>query len=235
MRGNALKNLENKVNNILDRDPFTPVYMAVVLALRDEISSCRIPAGTHLKEIETAKAAGVSRTTVRRAFDILILEGTVIRRYPQGVEVARMVASSYAETAELRQMVDSFAGRMAAVRRSDADLKAMEESIRALKEGNNIETLTQADISFHKAIYRAAGNKKVEEIVAKYDLDFTHAKYLSAQGVLPIRDRIVAEHTEIFKAIREQDSQKAFSKSLMHAGILFDPRLMSEAFPGREH
>ena len=223
--------LSGKVKSILEDNPFTPVYMAVVSALRDEISSCRIPAGTHLKEVETARAAEVSRTTIRRAFDVLILEGTVIRHYPQGVEVAGMVASSYKESAELRQMIDSFAGRMAAVRRSSADLKAMADSIEKLRGGTDIDEMTQADIAFHNAVYRAAGNSKIIEIVEKNGLEFTHAKYMSAKGVMPIRERIVSEHEQIYKAIKDRDSQKAFVSSLMHAGILFDPQLMGEAFP----
>ena len=229
-----MKNLAAKVARILDKDPFMPVYMAVVCALRDEISSCRIPAGTHLKEVETAKAAEVSRTTVRRAFDVLVLEGTVVRHYPQGIEVAGMVKSSYAEAAELRQMVDSFAGRLAAVRRSEKELKTMAEAIETLRKSEIIDDMTEADIAFHKAIYRAAGNSRIEEIAAKYDLDFTHAKYMSAKGVIPIRDRIVAEHDEIYQAIRNKDSQKAFVASLLHAGILFDPQLIGEAFPKAE-
>ncbi len=228
-----MRNIAPQVNAMLREDPFLPVYMAVAKVIKSEIGSCRIPAGTHLKEVETAKDAGVSRTTVRRAFDILILEGLVIRHYPQGIEVGEMVPRTYAETAELRQMIDSFAGRMAAIRRTQADLDRMAEQVEALKRARTIDALTKADIAFHEAVYRAAGNRRVLEITEKYELDLTHAKYMSAEGVVPIRARIVAEHSQILRAIREQAPQKAFEASLRHAEILFDPLLMGSAFPGR--
>ena len=222
--------LQKKVEENLAKNPFLPVYHAVADAIRDEIASCHIPAGAHLREVETAKEAGVSRTTVRRAFDILLLEGTLIVRYPNGVEAAGMERTDYTESAELRQMLDSFAARLAALRRTDEELREMENAIADLAKAKNIDAMTRADISFHTAVYRASRNSRISTIAEKNHLEFTHAKYMSAKGVVPIRERIVAEHTQILEAIRSGDAQEAFTRALLHAGILFDPQLTRDIF-----
>ncbi len=222
--------LKGKVEKALKENPFQPVYKAVADAVRDEIASCRIPAGTHLREIETAKAAGVSRTTVRRAFDILLLEGSVIIRYPNGVEAAGMERTAYTESAELRQMLDSFAAKLAALRRNEDDLHKMRRAIKDLVAAEDIDGMTRADIAFHSAVYAASRNGKIEEIAKKNHLEFTHVKYMSAKGVVPIRERIVAEHSKIYEAIAAGDAQEASTQALLHAGILFDPQLTRDIF-----
>lgn len=229
--GISMEDLSKAVQDQLDQNPFLPVYMAVVSVLYDEIRSCRLPAGTHLKENELAAACGVSRTTVRRAIDAMILEGRVIRHRPQGVEVAPMMAQDYSDTAELRQMLDSFSARLAALRRADQDLEAMQTAIVSLRTAHTTDELAAADIAFHDAIYRCTGNNMFRRIASNFNLDITHSKYLSVRAIVSIRSRIIEEHTQIFQAVADKNPDKAFQAALKHATILFDPLLLAEAFP----
>lgn len=226
-----MRDLSQKVSQLLRDDPFLPVYTVVANVLHDEIGSCRILPGEHLREIDTAEKMGVSRTTVRRAFEVLELEGRVVRRQASGVEVAPMMEKKYREIAELRVMLDSHAARLAAIRRSESDLACMRACIVRLKCSADADSATHADIDFHQCIYRATGNESLLQIVQEFDLDITHLKYLSVQAVLTIRPRIIAEHAAICRAIQDQDPKRAFQTSVRHANILFDPILLAQAFP----
>lgn len=226
-----MEDLSKAVQAQLDQNPFLPVYMAVVSVVYDQIRSCRLPAGTHLKEKELADACGVSRTTVRRAIDAMILDGRVIRHRPQGVEVAPMMAKDYSDTAELRQMLDSFSARLAALRRTNQDLEAMQTAIVNLRVAHSTDELAGADIAFHNAIYRCTGNDMFRRIARNFNLDITHSKYLSVHAIVPIRGRVIEEHNAIFQAVADKNPDKAFQAALKHATILFDPLLIAEAFP----
>lgn len=71
-----------------------------------------------LKEAQVAQQFGVSRTTVRRAFESLLAEDWLVHNGKQGVKVTPLSMKQYKEMIELRACLDSFAARMAAVRRS---------------------------------------------------------------------------------------------------------------------
>jgi GntR family transcriptional regulator len=67
----------------------TPLYQQVYLSLRERIISGELEAGSLLAgEQEMAKALGVSRITVKRAFNELAARGLVVRQRGRGTTVA---------------------------------------------------------------------------------------------------------------------------------------------------
>jgi GntR family transcriptional regulator len=73
---------------VSDRLP-TPLYQQVYLSLRERIISGELKAGSLLAgEQEMAKALGVSRITVKRAFNELAARGLVLRQRGRGTTVA---------------------------------------------------------------------------------------------------------------------------------------------------
>jgi len=211
------------------KNPLLPAHEAVADILRLQIATCVMRQGQHLKEIETAEKMGVSRSTVRRTFETLVLEGTV-RRTTYGVEVAPMLLRQYAEVAELRRMLDSFASNLAAQKRSNKDVEELHDWIERLMQANTVSPITEADVGFHNCIYRAAGNMYMLQISRLFGLDIMRSKYLSAEGVIPIRNRIVEEHTKIYEAIRQRDAAKAYSAAIKHAQILMEPYFLDNAY-----
>lgn len=93
------------------------------------------------------------------------------------------------------------------------------------------DELAAADIAFHNVIYRCTENGMFRRIAGNFNLDITHSKYLSVHAIVRIQGRIIEEHSEIFQAIADKNPDKAFQAALKHATILFDPLLLSEAFP----
>jgi len=75
--------------DLVDEDLPTPLYHQIYLLLRERIVSGALPAGALIAgEQEMAKRLGVSRITVKRAFNELASEGLVHRHRGRGTTVA---------------------------------------------------------------------------------------------------------------------------------------------------
>lgn len=74
----------------LETDSAFPLHRQVTAAIRREIDSGALPAGSMLPpEIELARRFGVSRHTMRAGLDSLVREGLLLRRRGSGTVVAR--------------------------------------------------------------------------------------------------------------------------------------------------
>lgn len=222
--------LKEKVKKMRSDNPLMPMYAVVVNVLRSEIMSYNLLPEQRLKELETAAMLGVSRSTVRRALNALTLEGLLIRRQNSGVEVAPMLRQEYRKIVEVRSMLDSEAAMLAATRRTDSDLEEMKRQIELLPRSRNIEEKTSADVNFHRTVYKASGNPYILRIYRELDMEMIRSRYLSAEGVSEMTDRICNEHMAIYQAIREQNVDLAYSEARKHIHILLDPQILHSRF-----
>ena len=213
-----------------EQDPFKPIYMVVVEVIKNAISSCELKPGEHLKENDVAELLDVSRTTIRRAFDVLLLDGSLVHRGGMGLEVCPMIHRTYMEIVELRAMLDSYSAKLAAARRTKKDLQEMKRSIARLLEATDGEEIVRADIGFHYAIYKASGNPLFLRIYEEFNLSIVRARRMTMPSEDQLLERIAKEHMAIYESILNQKPQAAFDTALKHIGILYDPRMMSGAF-----
>ena len=102
----------------------------VYAALRDDIVSWRIPAGTPLSEVELAERLGVSRTPLRAALTRLALEGLVDTSRGRTGVVTEMSAGTVADLFELREALEVHAARLAARRRDPARVRGARRRVR---------------------------------------------------------------------------------------------------------
>jgi DNA-binding FadR family transcriptional regulator len=147
---------------------------ALVHRLAEDIRNGRLPPGSRLPtERELMQQAGVSRTVVREAVAALRAEGLVITRQGVGAFVTahpgegifRLTASEAAGLAdvihllELRLAVEVEAAALAAERRTQAGLAAMEVAIHAFSAAQQAgQDAAEADFALHRAIVDATGN-----------------------------------------------------------------------------
>lgn len=204
-----------------DENPFLPAHEVVKEVLRDDICTCLIPPGERLKEAQVAQQFGVSRTTVRRAFESLLAEDWLVHSGKQGVKVTPLSMKQYKEMIELRACLDSFAARMAAVRRSSKALAELQRHIRLSEDAGYFEHY-RADVAFHRAIYYAAGNSYLTDIYEHISFDLSRVKSYITGGGLTQEDKrqIIAEHTAIFEAIKGGNGKEAFLLSQRHARMI---------------
>ena len=150
--------------------------------IKRSIADGTLKAGAQLPpEIELARELGVSRTPVREAVKVLAASGIVDVRHGHGTFIANGAQASLGQLLlfeiylkdttpqklmEVRTIFERSCAELAAQRRTPDDLAAMRaciERLRPLVIANpiNFDATLEADLDFHRAIYRAAKNELV--------------------------------------------------------------------------
>ncbi|NKX52233.1 GntR family transcriptional regulator, partial [Arthrobacter deserti] len=124
---------------------------------------------------QLAADLGVGRTPVREALKRLETDHLVIS-YPRRGTFATIVdITELADVSELRQLLEPLAARKAA-RYAGPDLRAelnsvartIEELAHATEKPEK-KALMRYDLTVHRLIYKAAGNRHLEDSLIRYD------------------------------------------------------------------
>lgn len=123
---------------------------------------------------------------------------------------------------ETRILLELKAASLAALRRTDEDLKEMSVALKAYKtKVLKNENAVQEDLLFHLAIAKASGNSSMNSlmlmitpgIITNFD------RYHVCDDGLSIR--VINEHQAIFDAIKSQNSKLAREKMKEHFNVLY--------------
>ncbi|WGF88000.1 FadR/GntR family transcriptional regulator [Marinivivus vitaminiproducens] len=163
-----------------------PSRLEIVLDhIKGRIADGSLKAGVQLPtEVELAQELGVSRTPVREAIKVLAASGVVDVRHGHGTFITDGAQASLAQLLlfqvhlkdttpqklmEVRLIFERSCAELAAQRRTPEDLAAMRaciERLRALSQATprDLDAICEADLDFHRAVYRAAHNELVATI-----------------------------------------------------------------------
>nr|WP_242697859.1 FadR/GntR family transcriptional regulator [Bordetella holmesii] len=202
----------------------------------EQITSGRLSVGDKLpSEHEICERFGVSRPVVREALLRLRADGLITAHQGLGTFVSHQPAprlktfpdvqnvSAYLRAQEVRVALEGDAARLAALRRSDAQLQRMEQAhadfLDRLADG---KVSPQADLAFHASIAEASGNdfyldvlENIHEAVSGF---MRLALNLTRTGSRQRAERVAEEHAAILSAIRAQDSERARVAMQFHLG-----------------
>ncbi len=195
---------------------------------------------------------GVSRTVVREAISRLAAAGLVETRHGKGsfvlaqpstssfptVEGGERTLDDIVDLVEFRIAVETEAAALAAVRRSPAQLSALE---RALDEfascADNPGAAVRADHRFHVRVALATGNRYFSDLLTS----FGPSLIVMHRDRLPSGEagfaHVVAEHAEVYDAVARSDPDHARAAMRLHltrsrARLLAAQRQTSEPVPG---
>ncbi|MFI7637231.1 FadR/GntR family transcriptional regulator [Nonomuraea sp. NPDC049400] len=203
----------------------SPLVEQATEHLREQITQGEWPVGTRLPgENALAKALGVGRSTVREALRALAGAGLVQARQGAGVFViatelaedwpARLRRAAISDVYEVRMMVETQAAQLAARRRTDEDLAALESALeaRARAASEDDAAFVDADIALHMAVVAAAGNPVLTDLFAEFApalrgglIDLVEVLGLRAHDRNPGHDT----HAALVAAIRRGDGDAA--------------------------
>lgn len=140
--------------------------------LRDLLRSGRFEIGARLPTERTSAAElGVSRRSVRRAFEVLESEGLVWRRQGSGTYVGprptesrdalgHLVAGTDAmEVMEVRLRLEPQLAQLAALRAGDDEIRGMYDLIAKIAECTDADGRELWDGALHRKIAQCAGNR----------------------------------------------------------------------------
>ena len=223
---------------ILTRTENQEIQNEIIVQLRDLMNNKNLEPGDKLpSERMLSDKFGVSRSNVREAIQKLEFYGILISKPQSGTFVAdigqiavngmvndilRLEEPDFKSLVETRILLELKTVRLAARRRTDADLKQLKSALDAYrKKVENGEDAVQEDLLFHLAIAKASGNSTMNtfmliitpEILTNFEKYHVCDKNMAFRGI--------EEHQDIFDAIEEQNPQLAKAKMKVHFKNLY--------------
>jgi DNA-binding GntR family transcriptional regulator len=202
----------------------------VLAALREAITSGRLPAEARIKQEQIAAELGVSRTPVREALHLLEQEGLVRLVPRRGALVQGFTAADVRELYELRELLEPAAAALATARATAAERQAVAR-LAALTERRRGGF--EANRDFHRALCAPCGNGL---IMRTLDSVWTHR---AAHGLFTYQarpagaiERMAAEHDEIARAFAAADAARV--RALVHDHVRGAGEDALERLPGHE-
>src|SRR3954452_17041537 len=205
----------------LDLDPSALPSLAdrAYVAIRDRLIMLDIRPGDPIDDDDLAKDLGVGRTPVREALKRLEGDRLVVSYPRRGTFATGMDISDLADISDIRAQLAPLAARRAAeraVRTAHAELEDLASRIQHLDVAQIDRTeLMRWDLAVHRAMYRAAGNPHLEDVLIRYDNLATRIFCLFLDR-LPTVDEHVGEHVELLRAIAAGDPDRADALAREH-------------------
>ncbi|WP_336643488.1 GntR family transcriptional regulator [Microbacterium sp. MMO-113] len=130
----------------------------VYVALRDDIVRTRLAPGEVVIEPELAARFGVSKTPVREALQILVVEGLVVALPRRGYVVRPLGINEVREVLDLRLIIEPPMAAGATRYGNEAFVEELSSILEAQRSGSGTAELTDAARAFHECILGAARN-----------------------------------------------------------------------------
>lgn len=199
-------------------DEYLPLRDVVFNTLRQAILKGELKPGERLMDIALAERLGVSRTPIREAMRKLELEGLVVMIPRRGAQVANITEKDLNDVLDVRIALENMAIEKACERMTEEEMGrlwvAAKEFERTMGEGNLVK-LAEADVAFHEIIYRAADNRRLNQVLnnLREQIYRYRVEYLKEEET---RNVLVMEHEELTQAIKERDVKRAQEISYRH-------------------
>jgi DNA-binding FadR family transcriptional regulator len=154
----------------------SPLVELAVSQLREQVLSGQWPVGGRLPaETELAQRLEVGRSTVREAVRALVHAGLLETRQGSGTYVRsvtpgadwepRLRRAAVLEAYEVREALEVQAARLAASRRTEADIEALRACLAERDSARGEDArFVEADLAFHRAVVAAAHNPLLAEM-----------------------------------------------------------------------
>lgn len=210
-------------------------YMQIVEKIISLLNENKIEYGDKLySEPELTSMLNVSRPTLREALRVLEFLGIVTVRPRKGILINKPEStSSYKpliyvlmfektsalELFELRRSIQISMARRAAEKRTEEDLKELENIIKINKENicENYDLFAQIDYDFHMQIIKCSRNSLCYKLMETLNLLVTQQiKDIIFNLPMELRQRTVNYHIKIYECIRDKKPNEAAEYMVKH-------------------
>ncbi|WP_276167841.1 FadR/GntR family transcriptional regulator [Zobellia alginiliquefaciens] len=224
---------------ILTKHENREIQNGIILKIRELINYKNLEPGDKLPaERVLSEKFGVSRTSVREAIQKLEFYGILNSKPQSGTfiadigqvamngmidDITSLEEQDFISLVETRILLELKTVKLAALRRTDEDLKRIKLAFDAYKKKViSGEDCLEEDLLFHLAIAAASKNSTINtlmllitpEIIVAYDIDRV------CDGDVALSE--VKKHEDIYMAIRDQNPNLAKEKMKLHFSKLYD-------------
>jgi len=196
----------------------------VYRVLLDAISTGQLAPGQRLTQEELAERLSVSRQPVMQALRLLKKDGFVADApavcggpgKSRGLQVAPIEPDWIAQVYQVRGALDALAVRLAAAHATRLDPELIRQGREAVRAGD-VKAMIEADLAFHQALYRAAGNPLIEQSAL---LHWHHIRRAMGEALQTsrLRETVWDEHEAIAAAVARGDAARAEALMQHHCG-----------------
>ncbi|TNF58797.1 MAG: GntR family transcriptional regulator [Burkholderiales bacterium] len=196
----------------------------VYRVLLDAISTGQLSPGQRLTQEELAEQLSVSRQPVMQALRLLKKDGFVADApsacagagRSRGLQVSPIEPGWIAQVYQVRGALDALAVRLAATRRTRLEPELIRKGREAVAAGD-VRAMIEADLAFHQALYRAAGNPLIEQSAL---LHWHHIRRAMGEALQTssLRTTVWDEHQSIAEAVARGDVGRAETLMQHHSG-----------------
>ncbi|MBS6951743.1 MAG: GntR family transcriptional regulator [Enterocloster asparagiformis] len=187
-------------------------------SLKEQIVSGALQSDKMLTEADLAARYNVSRSTAKKALLMLEGDGLLVIEKNKSARLYDVSLEEVSSYLELRAVLEGYIVQNAVATITAADIEKMGELLEVMTEHiNNKELLAyvKCNQEFHNVIFEACTNPTAIKMVLQ--LKNLLRKYNAKTILVPGRDKSsLAEHVQIFEAIKEHDAKKANEKMQQH-------------------
>jgi DNA-binding GntR family transcriptional regulator len=189
--------------------------------IRTLICTGELPPGEVISEVELQENLGLGRTPIREAIRALASEHLIDVFPRRGTFVASVDPRNLRAMSEVRAQLEPMAARLAAERRTHADVVQFGAALAELEElerGDLREqerALIELDSKIHQLIYQATQNAYLAHDLDRYYIHSLRIWNLGLGRVGHLRQAVL-EHKELLEAIIQGDSDRAFNVMSKH-------------------
>lgn len=183
--------------------------------LKQAIFHGELEPGQPLVETVLASWYKVSRTPVREALSRLEQDG-LVERSDRGLIVRRRSPEEIIDIYETRIALEATAGRMAAERRTEHDMRILRRLIERSRDVSaDDDHKVDLNRQFHHAIWHASHNESLRDLLVRLDLHL--ARYPATTLSYPNRwEEAKVEHAALVDAVEDRDDDRAYEISRTH-------------------
>ena len=179
--------------------------------IREAILDGNIQPGAKLIERELTQTTGVSRSALREALVSLDEKGLVQREPYRGYRVTNLTKKQVQDLYELREVVESQAAELFALRATDSDLKDLSVAFSYLKDNifhQDMAVVRRAKVNYYSVIYAGCKNVELERALSNLieRIFYLRGRSLLAQSR---RKKSLAEFKSLTDALIRRDRKGA--------------------------
>ncbi|MGM0602044.1 MAG: GntR family transcriptional regulator [Bacillota bacterium] len=187
--------------------------------IKDKIVNNEFERGEVISENQIADMLEISRSPVRGAFQKLASENLLKIMPSRGAIIKEMSLKEAKDIYDLRMALETFTLTRVFSKISQKDIDKLKKLIElekiAFEEEKDYMKSMDYDVQFHLYFIKLSGNKEIERLIKNFEDRFAAYGYIA----LKKPGRIVTtleEHTDIIKAIEENDFEKSLEKLKYH-------------------
>jgi DNA-binding GntR family transcriptional regulator len=205
----------NSMEQIAKSDATTPLTKLTIAeqlaaALRHEIVTGQLAAGTRLRQVEIAQRFGVSTTPVREAFGLLQSDGLVQIDPHRGVTVFLPTIQDLIEHYEIRMALEMMAAEKAALHFQAQDAPPLVAILDKMRDTGYAARYVELNHQFHLSLYRLGGSSRLLAMIEELrNASLAYNHLYAAADVPKDAERLDREHREILAACQANDPVRA--------------------------